>query len=34
MKGGEDMQIRDKKETIIELAKRELARREFFIIAN
>ena len=29
MKGGEDMQIRDKKETIIELAKRELARREF-----
>ena len=24
------MQIRDKKETIIELAKRELARREFF----
>ena len=30
MKGGEDMQIRDKKETIIELAKRELARREFF----
>ena len=30
MKVGEDVQIRDKNEMIVELAKRELARREFF----